>query len=394
MIYHFNEVVNRKQTRSVKWDTMEDVYHIDDASDVLPMWIADMDFKAPQPVIEALQKCVDHGVFGYSYLDEDCKNAIQSWFHKRHDWHIEKGWILAHSGVVPAIASIIETFTTPKDSVLITPPVYPPFSNLPSGMNRQLITCALVEDERNYSIDFEDFEEKLKQGVKMFILCNPHNPGGIVWSKDTLEKVIELCVKYDVLILSDEIHADLVFTDYQHIPLDKLASEKEAQKIITCTAPTKTFNLAGIHAALIISPNKDIRQALESNFAAHGLGVNRISPFGAAALESAYTHGEDWLDELIDIVSSNMDYAISEITKAIPQIKIKKPQATYLLWIDYRETGLTEEEMMKKLLEQGKIALEPGTKYGEEGRGFLRMNVACAPQTAKDGVQRFIKALS
>ena len=393
MTYNFNEVVNRKQTRSVKWDTMEDVYHIDDASDILPMWIADMDFKAPQPVIDALKNCVDHGVFGYSYLDEHCKNAIQSWFNKRHEWHIGKDWILAHSGVVPAIASIIETFTAPKDSVLITPPVYPPFSNLPSGMNRQLITRALIEDDRNYSIDFEDFEEKLKQSVKMFILCNPHNPGGIVWSKDTLKKVIELCVKYDVLILSDEIHADLVFPGYQHIPLDKLASDKEAQKIITCTAPTKTFNLAGIHAALIISPDKDVRQALAANFTAHGLGVNRISPFGAAALESAYNHGEDWLNELINIVSSNMDYVISEITKAIPQIKIKKPQATYLLWVDYRETGLTEEEIMTKLLEKGKVALEPGTKYGEEGRGFLRMNVACAPQTAKDGVERFIKAL-
>src|SRR5699024_6808284 len=192
MTYNFNEVVNRKQTRSVKWDTMEDVYHIDDASDILPMWIADMDFKAPQPVIDALKNCVDHGEFGYSYLDEYCKNAIQSWINKRHEWHIGKDWILAHSGVVRAIALIIEAFTAVKDSVLITPIVYAPFCNLPSGMNRQLITCALIEDDRNYSIDFEDFEEKLKQGVKMFILCNPHNPGGIVWSKYTLKKVIEL----------------------------------------------------------------------------------------------------------------------------------------------------------------------------------------------------------
>ncbi|ATH59059.1 pyridoxal phosphate-dependent aminotransferase [Staphylococcus nepalensis] len=393
MTYHFNNVVNRRQTKSVKWDTMESVYNIKDASNVLPMWIADMDFKAPQPVIEALERCVEHGVFGYSYLDESCKNAIQSWLEKRHHWYIEKEWVIAHSGVVPAIASIIETFTKPDDRVLITPPVYPPFSNLPSGMDRELVVCSLIEEHGNYSIDFEDFEEKLKQGITMFILCNPHNPGGVVWSTATLEKIIELCVKYDVLILSDEIHSDLVFPEYQHIPLGKLASDQASQKIITCTAPTKTFNLAGIHAALIISPNQAIRHALETNFTAHGLGVNRISPFGAAALEAAYTYGENWLDELLHIISSNMDYAIAEITKAIPQIKIKKPQATYLLWIDYRQTGLTESEIMDKLLEKGKLALEPGTKYGEEGRGFLRMNVACAPSTVKDGVERFISAL-
>ncbi len=390
----FENVIDRRKAPSVKWNTMEQVFGVDDASDILPMWIADMDFAAPKVVIDAMQECLDHGVFGYSYLDETCKDAVRLWLENRHAWYTQNDWMVLHHGVVPAIASVIETFTTKEDSILITTPIYPPFFQLPNRMQRTLVECVLTEEEGNYSIDFVEFEKALQQNVKLFLLCNPHNPGGIVWTEKELKKIIELCARYDVLILSDEIHADLVFPEYKHIALAAIAGE-EAKRIITCVAPTKTFNLAGVQAAFLISPDANIREQLEQDRLVHGqMGINRLSPFAASALKAAYKEGYPWLLKLLEILSLNMDYVIQELTEKVEGIKIKKPHATYLLWIDYRDTGLTEEKVMKKLLDKGRLALEPGSKYGEAGKGFLRMNVACAPSLVKDGVQRFITALS
>lgn len=387
----FEKVINRRKSRSIKWDMMEDIYEIEDASDILPMWIADMDFAAPQVVIDAIQEKLNHGVFGYSYICDACKDAVRNWLKERHAWQTENDWMLFHHGVVPAIASVIETFTTTDDAILITSPVYPPFFQIPGHMERDIIECTLQENEGNYTIDFIEFEKALQKNVKLFILCNPHNPGGIVWTAEELHKMIELCAKYDVLILSDEIHADLVFPEYKHTALAAIAGE-EAKRIITCVAPTKTFNLAGVQAAMMIATDEEVRAKLEQNSMAHG--QMNLNTFAAAALKAAYEEGGPWLSELLEIVSANMDYVIQELQEAIPGIKIKKPHGTYLLWIDYRKTGLSEEVMMDKLLNKGKLALEPGSKYGEAGRGFLRMNVACPLATVEDAVQRFITALS
>jgi len=387
----FDHVYNRRQTRSVKWDFMEPIFGIEDASDILPMWVADMDFAAPQAVINALHERIEHPIFGYSYMCEGCKKALQEWLSNRHGWYTETEWMLFDHGVIPAIASVIETFTQKGDRVLVTPPVYPPFFSLPERQGRQLVESNLIEENGLYTIDFVTFENHLKQGVKLFILCNPHNPGGTVWPKETLQEIIRLCAKYDTLILSDEIHSDLVFPDYQHIPLASLAGE-EANRIITCVAPTKTFNLAGVQAAVMIATDVEKREKLQENALNHG--QMELSPFAATALKAAYEHGAPWLDELMQVLSSHMDYAIESITKAVPSVKIAKPQGTYLLWIDYRGTGLTEEAVMEYLLSKGKLALEPGSKYGEFGRGFLRMNVACPRATLEDGVKRFIHSLS
>jgi cysteine-S-conjugate beta-lyase len=387
----FEKLINRRETRSIKWDRLEEVYGIENASDILPMWIADMDFAAPQVVIDAMQEVLDHGVFGYSYICDECKDGIRSWLEQRHSWETENEWMLFHHGVVPAIATVIETFTEDGDGILITPPVYPPFFQVPALMERTIVECVMTEEDRNYSIDFVEFEKTLQQNVKLFILCNPHNPGGIVWTEDELLKMIELCAKYDVFILSDEIHADLVFPEHRHIALASIAAD-EAHRIITCVAPTKTFNLAGVQAAIMIASDKAVRAKLEQNALAHGQMT--LSPFAAAAVKSAYTQGGPWLSELLEIISANMDYVITELEEALPGIKINKPHGTYLLWIDYRDTGLSEKDMMDKLLTIGRIALEPGSKYGESGVGFLRMNVACPFSTVKDGVQRIITALS
>ncbi len=387
----FEDVIERRKSRSVKWGMMETIYGIEDASDILPMWIADMDFAAPEAVVNAMKERLDHPIFGYSYICSGCKDSVRSWLSERHDWETKNEWMLFHHGVVPAIASVIETFTKKGDGILVTSPVYPPFFQIPERQQRNVVECIMREDNGVYSIDFEEFEKCLQQNVKLFILCNPHNPGGIVWKEDELKEMLRLCTKYDVLILSDEIHADLVFPGYKHIPLAALAGE-QAGRIITCVAPTKTFNLAGIQAAIMIATDDGVREKLSLNAMAHG--QMDLSSFAAAALTAAYKEGGPWLAELLEIVSSNLDYAIHELTSAIPGLKIAKPHGTYLLWIDYRGTGLTEDDMMDKLLNKGKLALDPGTKYGEAGRGFLRMNVATPRSLVEEGVKRFITAMN
>lgn len=387
----FEKVIERRETRSVKWDIMEKIYGIEDASDILPMWIADMDFAAPEAVTHALKERIEHPIFGYSYMCEGCKDSLRTWLAERHDWQTNNEWMLFHHGVVPAIASVVETFTNAGDGILITSPVYPPFSQVPARQQRTIVDYVMQEDNGNYSINFEEFEKCLQQNVKLFILCNPHNPGGIVWREDELKEILRLCTKYDVLILSDEIHADLVFSGNKHIPLVTLAGD-QAGRIITCVAPTKTFNLAGIQAAVMIATDEDVREKLSLNAMAHG--QMDLSPFAATAFTAAYKDGGPWLDELLITISTNMDYAIHELTSAIPSLKIAKPSGTYLLWIDYRETGLTEEFIMDKLLHKGKLALDPGSKYGEAGRGFLRMNVATPRVLVEEGVKRFITAMN
>ena len=386
---NFDLVLQRRNTRSLKWDMMEKIYNIEDASDILPMWVADMDFKAPPKVLDAIQERIEQGVLGYSYVCEGCKQSIVSWFETRHKWIIDSSTILFHHGVIPIIATVIETFTKPGDQVGMMTPVYPPFFNLPTNQKRQITQVTLYEEDGKYTIDYEMLEQIFKDGVKLFILCNPHNPGGIVWTKDDLQRIVDLAIQYNVLILSDEIHADILMKGHAYTPLLTLPNASKA-KIITAIAPTKTFNLAGIQAAMMVVPNDDLRTTLEQNAMAHG--HTELNVFASAAVQAAYTYGAPWLDELLQYIEINMDYCIKELN-AIPGIRVRKPGGTYLLWIDYRGTGLTEEKIMNQLLHTGKLALEPGTKYGEAGRGFLRMNVACPFKMVQEGIERFKYAL-
>lgn len=388
---NFDHVENRVQTNSIKWDKISSAFHLKEATDILPMWVADMDFSAPEVLIDSLKKRLEHPVFGYSFASESCTKAFTNWVEKRHGLHVEPKWVLYHQGVVPAIASIIETFTEEGDAVLVAPPIYPPLFMVPQKLKRIVKECPLLEKEGIYSFDFENFDALTKdENVKLFILCHPHNPGGIDWSVDVLQKIVQICMKNDVLIVSDEIHADLMIDGHKHTPLVKIAGDFQ-DHIITCMAPTKTFNIAGIQAAMMIVPDNKKRLQLKRNANMHAaLG---LSVFAITAIEAVYSSkGEEWLDELLPYISSNMDLVIHRLTTSIPGIKIHKPQATYLLWIDYRDTGLKEEEVMDRLLTIGKLALESGTKYGEQGRGFLRMNVACARSIVEDGINRFIKA--
>ena len=385
----FDLLVDRRNTRSVKWSVMEQVYNIPDASDILPMWVADMDFKAPPAVLDAIQERLSHGVLGYSYVCDRSKQAIVDWHEKLHQWTIDPTSILFHQGVVPAIASIIETFTVPGDKIAVMSPVYPPFFSVPTVQSRAILYAPMLEENGVYHADFEALEQTFKDGAKIFILCNPHNPAGIVWSKQKLETIIQLAIQYDVLILSDEIHGDLVFDGNKHIPLLSLESAAHA-KVVTTIAPTKTFNLAGIHAAMMVVPNSELRSKLEQNAQVHAQGS--LNVFATAAVQAAYTYSEAWLKELKQYIMNNMRY-VQEQLNALPGIDVKIPAGTYLMWIDYRKTNLTEKEMMDRLLHIGKLALEPGTKYGEAGQGFLRINVGCPFSVVQDGVERFKRAL-
>lgn len=392
-MFNFDTVYDRKKTNSLKWDQFKDrirvKYNVEDGSDILPMWVADMDFAIPSVITESIKERLDHPIFGYSYISDECKQSIQHWFERRHNWTIDTKSILFHYGVVPSLATIIETFTNPGDKVCISTPVYPAFFGIPKALKRELVTCDLVLENDRYNYDFANLEEAFKQGVKAYILCNPHNPGGMVWSENDLEQLVDLCIKYDVLLISDEIHADILLDGHRHIPTLTVKNADKA-KIVTCIAPTKTFNIAGIHAAMMVVPNSELRVKLVNNKQAHGL--DDLNVLAAAAVQAAYDNGEEWLDAMIDYVSNNIDYLANELNK-LDGIHVIKPEATYLVWIDYRKTGISEEEMMQRLLTKGKLAIEPGTKYGEAGRGFLRMNVACPLETVKDGIERFKKAL-
>ncbi|MEG0384187.1 MAG: MalY/PatB family protein [Solibacillus sp.] len=384
----FSEIHERRNSSSIKWDNMSEIYSISDTSSILPMWIADMDFPAPPALADAINERLKHPIFGYTFPNDEVKKAITDWYEVRHQWTIDPSTILFQQGVVPAIATIIETFTEVGDKIGMSTPAYPPFFNVPIAQQREIVTADLTEKDGSYAFDFNVLEELFQSGIKLYILCNPHNPAGVVWSHDDLEKLIQLCIQYDVYLLSDEIHADILITK-NYTPALTVKGAEQA-KILACIAPTKTFNIAGVHAAMIVAPNEELFTALNLSAQAHGLLSLNI--FACTAVKAVYTEGAQWLDELLSYLKVNMQYVSDELN-AIDGIRVVIPEATYLMWIDYRGTGLSEQDMMQLLLSKGQLALDPGTKYGEAGRGFLRINVACPLDTLKEGIARFKHAL-
>ncbi|MCA0972819.1 pyridoxal phosphate-dependent aminotransferase [Halobacillus litoralis] len=384
----FSEVTPRKGTRSVKWDLVKQMY---EDEEVLPMWVADMDFQAPEAIVQAVQNRVEHGIFGYTWPDDKVKAEIKDWLHTRHQWSIESPWITYSPGVIPSLHMIIQSLTDIADHVLIQTPVYPPFYSVVRNHGRHIVKNQLQYENGEYTIDFEDFEKKIKDhNVSMFILCNPHNPVGRVWTKDELNKMLEICLKHDVTIVSDEIHADLIYKDHKHIPIASL-SEDAAKQTITCLSPTKTFNLAGLQASYVVTPDAEKRKRMDKQF--QNQGMMMLNTLGLTALEAAYEHGEEWLEELLDTLQQNRDYVEKRIHEETDKINVIRAEGTYLLWLDCRGLQMSHEEIKTFMKEQAKVGLNDGASFGEEGEGFMRINIAAPFSIVEDGVSRILQAV-
>ncbi|PRO65983.1 MalY/PatB family protein [Alkalicoccus urumqiensis] len=384
----FQEYINRKNTYSVKWDKVAELYKSE--KELLPMWVADMDFHPPEAVTKTIRERAEHGLYGYTYVDDRVKEAVRDWFSSRQNWTMELDWIQFSPGVVPSIAKSIQALTEPDDGILLQSPVYPPFFSMIKENDRRVVDSPLVEKNGRYEIDFQDLEEKMSQGVRMFLLCSPHNPVGRVWTKEELEKIASLCIRWDVILVTDEIHGDLVFEPNVQIPAASI-SPQISQQTITLAAPSKTFNLAGLQSSVLITENEEYRKKLEQIDKKNGAFT--LNTFGILAMQAAYEEGEAWLEELLEYLQGNIRLVDSFLQAELPHVKAVQPEATYLVWIDCRGTGLSNAELSKALVEEGRIALNPGHTFGEAGDGFMRMNVACPRDTVKEGLNRLKKAL-
>ena len=384
----FDEIVERRNTSSLKWDYTVERFG---RADVLPMWVADMDFKSPAPVIEAIKRRAEHGVYGYTGASESLSDAIAGWMKRRHGWVTDTGWIVHSPGVVTSVIVSVLAFTDEGDKVLIQTPVYYPFFSSIKDNKRQLVTNPLKDNNGYYEIDFEDLENKLSDGVKMMIFCSPHNPIGRVWKSDELYRVSELCTKYNVLLVSDEIHSDLVFKGYKHIPIASL-SEEAAANTITLISPTKTFNLAGLSESVAIIPDPGIRSRFVSMLWKTGAGMLNI--FGLAAAETAYTECDEWLSDLLLYLEDNLDVLTAHFKNNIPEIKVIRPEATYLAWLDCRNVPVPEGKLKEFFTFKAGVALNDGIIFGKEGNGFMRINFACPRALLQEGLEKIENAVS
>lgn len=388
MKHNFDELVNRRNTCSLKYDF---AVERGKPHDVLPLWVADMDFKAPQAVRDALTEASLHGIFGYSETKEDYFNTLYHWFNTYFGWPIQKSWLVKTPGIVYAICTAIRSLTQKGDAILIQQPVYPPFRHAITANERVLVNNPLVYQDGKYSIDFEDFEAKIvAHRVKLFILCSPHNPVGRVWTKEELIRLGDLCVKHNVLILADEIHADFTYEGYTHHILAHL-KPTFLDRTITCTAPSKTFNLAGLQISNIFIANEALREAFKAEI--NRTGYSQLNGMGLIACKAAYDHGREWLDNLKDYLTSNLVYVREFLQKNIPQIKLVEPEGTYLVWLDCRGLGLTDEALEFFVTHQAGLWLNSGVSFGIEGTGFQRMNIACPREVLKKALEQLADAV-
>lgn len=385
-LHDFDEIIERRGTDSKKYDPS--LY----PQDVLPMWIADTDFKCPTPLIEKVVKRAEHGLYGYPYNKKSFAEASKKWMKTRFDWDIEENWVEYTPGVIPGIIYAVRALSQPGDNIVIQTPVYPPFHQLVTNNGRTLFKNTMLLKNGKYYIDFDDLEKKLMESrTKIMILCNPHNPSGRVFTKEELTRIGELCIKYNVFVISDEIHCDLVYKGHKHIPFASISHEL-AQNSMVCINPSKTFNTAGFRTAAIIVPNEWIKkQIYESivNNKAYGRTI-----FGTLAFETVYNECEYYADQLIEYLQKNMEVTIDYFEKNIKQIKVIKPEATYLLWLDCRGLGLGQEELEEFMVKKAKVGLNNGQTFGHEGIGFMRINIACPRNKLLEGLSRIENAIN
>ena len=369
-IYDFDTPVSRRNTNCEKWDGCKKIFGTDN---VIPVWIADMDFKTPDFIIDALKKRLEHEILGYTFRPASFYESLKKWVKRRSNWEINIDDLTFSPGILPAINFAVDVFTEKNDKIIISTPVYHPFIRAVNDHCRTLVTSPLVNDNGYYAFDFEDFEKKAASGVKMYIMCNPHNPVGRVWKREELERIAEICIKYDVIVVSDEIHSDLIYRPNKHIHFASLSKEA-ADRTITFLTPNKTFNIAGLSASAVHAPNKKLLAAFNKYM--NDLHVNQGNIFGNIAFEAAYDFGDDWLEQLLKYLEGNINYVIDFIDKNIPRLKAAKPEGTYLLWIDCTGLKMDSSQLTDFMINNAGLAFNQGVIFGEPGKNFVRMNIA------------------
>jgi len=387
--FNFDEIIERKDTDSIKWSKKrlkEDF----GAEDSIPMWIADMDFKAAPPILDAIVARAKHGVYGYGHITDEFLEAAATWQKKRNGWIIDKEWILFTPGIIPALNFILETFCNPGDNVIIQSPVYYPFANIINNNGCHIANNSLILDDGRYEINFPQLEELARDSrAKIMILCNPHNPVGRVWTEDELKRIGDICIKNNVLVVTDEIHSDLIYPPNHHIPFGKI-SEAFRMNSIVCTSPSKTFNLAGLQLSNIIVPNEKLRNELRNKISTIDIDPNS---FATVAQIAAYNHGEEWLEKLLVYLQKNLDFMETFIEKRMPRVKFQRPEATYLAWLDFSDYGLSDQELQTLMQQEAKVAMDDGFIFGSGGEQFQRINFACPKSMLKKALERIEESL-
>lgn len=386
MSVNFDKIIARGDTASVKYDGRAAYFGTDD---VLPLWVADMDFAAPEAVTKALIQRAENPVYGYTFYPESLYEALSAWLHKRHSWAVPREWIMMAPGVVTSLFATVSAFAEVGEGVIVQPPVYFPFFSAVTTNQRRLIECPLVLESGRYHIDFEHLERCAADGAKLLLLCSPHNPVGRVWTQFELLQLLDITRRYDLTILSDEIHADLIFPGEQHTALATLANASD--KIITAVAPSKTFNIPGLGLSALIVPNPEQRVKLQKVF--DSLHLSNTNPFSIAAFEAAYRGGEAWLDNLLIYLRDNRDFVSDYLTKNLPEIRLIQSQGTYLLWLDCRDLGMNNAQLKDFFVQQAKVGLNPGESFGLGGSGFMRLNIASPRAVIAEALIRISNAL-
>lgn len=384
----FDTIIDRKNTDCLKYDFAK---RRGMPEDVLPLWVADMDFKTSSYVEDALAERARHGIFGYSESQTPYFEIVRDWMKRHHDWEVKEPWLLKTPGVVFALAMAVKAYTEPGDGVLIQSPVYYPFSEVIEDNGRRIVSNTLVlGEDHKYHIDFEDFERQIKENqIKLFFLCNPHNPVGRVWTTEELTKLGDICLKYQVTVVSDEIHSDFIFRGRHQVFAD--LKREYADITVTCTAPSKTFNLAGLLLSNIFISNRELRHKFRQQV--NAAGISQLSPFGLVACETAYTQGEEWYQAMLAYVAENIAFTKEYVEKHLPGVEMVEHEGTYLVWLDFRKTGLSVEELEDLIVNRAKLWLDSGKIFGKSGEGFQRINVACPRQILEEALHRIREQL-
>ena len=387
MKYNFDEVIERRGTDSVKWDGVENVWG---RKDLLPMWVADMDFRTPPFVMDALRRRLDHEVLGYTFACEEWYTSICSWLHKRHQWDVTRDMLTFVPGIVRGQAFALQCFTKPGDKVMVMTPVYHPFFLVTERLGREVVYSPLDLYDGHYHIDFERFSKDIR-GCRLLIFCNPHNPGGRVWTKEELSQIADICYESGTLVISDEIHADLTLPPYKHSTF-ALISEKARMNSLVFMSPSKAFNMPGLASSYAIIENDELRHRFQTYMEASEFSEGHL--FAYLSVAAAYSHGTEWLDQVIAYIQGNIDYTEHYLKEQVPTIKMIRPQASYLIFLDCRELGLNREELNRLFVEDAHLALNEGTTFGKEGEGFMRLNIACPRATLEQALKQLTQAVN